>query len=71
MYFDTAYTFKFIEKELMADFIEIQGEEWVLFGTDFPLVDQKDDIEYLNSLDLPQESKSKILSQNAKKLFKL
>ena len=37
----------------------------LLFGTDFPLIDQKQDIEYLDALDIPEELKERIFWKNA------
>ena len=40
----------------------------VLFGTDFPMWDAKDELAYLEEMDLSREERDLILSQNAKRL---
>jgi len=41
----------------------------LLFGTDFPLIDQHDDIVFLRSLGLPAALSERIFFKNAQELF--
>ena len=41
----------------------------MLFGTDYPMWDPKNEVEYFLSLGLSDEENKKILFQNAQKLF--
>lgn len=45
------------------------GADHVLFGTDFPMWDAKDELAYLEEMDLTQEERDLIFSQNAKRLI--
>jgi len=49
----------------------LRNPESVLFGTDYPAGKFEAHIALINSLNLPQEMKSKIFSENAEKLFAL
>ncbi len=69
IYVDTAYFFRHLPEEDIKYFISHHPQERILFGTDFPLIDQKEDIDYLTHLDIPLSSKEKIFSLNAAQLL--
>ena len=71
IYLDTCYTHKYIDKSNMVRKIRIHGAERILFGTDSPWTDQKEQIEHIMSLDLTNREKELILGENAKLLLKL
>lgn len=69
VYMDTAFFFSFLPKEEIRELILGHRPDRLLFGTDFPLIDQGKDIEFLKSLDIPAELKRCIFSANAKELL--
>jgi len=70
MYMDTAFVFGHLQKDKLKEMLAAHSPEKILFGTDFPLADQKKDREYLEALDIDDESKIKIFHKNAEQLFK-
>lgn len=70
IYLDTAFFFGYLPKAEIRQMILAHRPECLLFGTDFPLVDQKKDISFLENLDLPSSLKEKIFFQNARQLLK-
>lgn len=71
VYFDTAFTFHEIDEELFKKILYKHGDDKVLFATDCPWRDIKDDIEILNSYRLEKEVLEKIYYKNALKLLKM
>ncbi len=69
LYFDTAFTFNDIEKDLFNKILNKHGENKVLFATDCPWRDIKDDALILNSYGLDKEVEDKIFYKNALKLL--
>lgn len=69
IWLDTSFTFGHLEKDRFLAMLAKHPRDKVLFGTDFPLVDQKQDIDYLNSLPIDTHLRSDIFSDNAKKLL--
>ncbi len=69
IYLDTSFTFNHLKKENLIKMINNHSKERILFGTDFPLTDQKKDIDYLNNLEIEEEFRKKIFYKNAAKLF--
>ena len=69
VYFDTAFTFDYIEKDCFLKILKKHGADKILFATDSPWSDQKAGKEYIQSLPISQENKEKILGGNAKKLL--
>ncbi len=69
VYLDTSYFFRYIEPEVVKRFLESHREDRLLFGTDFPLVDQAGDIGYLRKLDITLELKERIFYKNAQELL--
>lgn len=70
-YIDTSSSLWAISNERAVNIIRRHGVDKVLFGTDYPLVRQKDELKRFMELDLTEEEKRKILFENAKKLLKL
>ena len=71
VYFDTAFTLHEIDKELFIKILSKHGEDKVLFATDCPWRDIKDDIAILNSYDLEKRTLDKLYYKNALKLLGL
>ncbi len=68
-YVDTSSSTYWLSPERMTEIIRAYGADRVLFGTDFPVWDSKEEIERFNKLDLTHEEKEKIYYKNAQKLF--
>lgn len=69
VYMDISFTFPYIEKSLFLKIVEKHGTDRLLFGTDSPWGDVREDIEYLKSFGFTKEELDKILYKNAKKLL--
>ena len=66
---DCSSSFHWLDKETSKRIIKKYTADKVLFGTDYPMWDPKNEVEYFLSLGLSDEENSKILFQNAQKLF--
>ena len=71
IYLDTAFFFQHLPVGEIIEMIKAHPAERILFGTDFPLVDQADDIRFLRGLDISPEAKGKIFGANAARLLNL
>ena len=71
VYFDTAFFFGHLPPERIKTLLLNHPEDKILFGTDFPLQDQRKDINFLKELDIPDKLKVKILGENARRLLKM
>ncbi|MBR2871368.1 MAG: amidohydrolase family protein [Clostridia bacterium] len=69
VYFDTAFTFHEIDKDLFVDIVNKHGEDKILFATDCPWRDQKDDLSIFSKINLSEGIKQKILYKNAFELL--
>ncbi len=69
IYVDTAFFFGHLPADEVKSFILSHPPDRILFGTDFPLVDQKKDLDCLKGLGVPQALKERILSLNARALL--
>ncbi len=58
-----------INKEDACRYIRAYGTDRVLFGSDYPMWDVKDELAFLQDLDLTDEELRGILSKNAEKVF--
>ena len=58
-----------ISAEIMQKIINTFGTEKILFGSDWPWMEQKKSIDYIRSLPISDEQKSDILGGNALKFF--
>ena len=66
----TAHAPKYWDKSLVQ-FVNSWGKDKVLYGTDFPVLSHKESLLQIENLGLKEESKSKLLRENALKVFKL
>lgn len=71
VYFDTAFTLNFIEKDLFKNIIKKHGDDKILFATDAPWQDMKDNLQKIKSFNLGSKTLNKILFENACKLLKM
>ena len=66
---DCSSCFGFISREKVEELIKHYGADRVLFGTDYPMWPPNDEIETFLQMDLSEDDRRKIFSENAKKLF--
>ncbi len=59
----------FLDAPGFIDMVNTFGEDRVLFGTDSPWSGQKESLDFIRTLDLPDETKAKIFGDNAVKLL--
>ena len=71
VYLDTSFFFGFLPKQEVKLLISGHRKDRILFGTDFPLVDQQNDIDYLSNLDIDPDFKELIFYKNTLELLKL
>jgi len=69
VFFDTAASPLLYTPEVYNQVIQLVGADKILFGSDYPLLAQGRLLEEIRALDLPQETKSLILSGNAQRLL--
>lgn len=69
IYLDTSFFFGYLPGEKAKEMILAHRADRLLFGTDFPLVDQEKDIGHIRQLDIPKELKEKMLFRNAQELL--
>ncbi|HEX3013391.1 MAG TPA: amidohydrolase family protein, partial [Methanobacterium sp.] len=75
--FDTAVAISYIDSpttlddENAVDLIRTIGPDRILFGSDYPWINPKGDIERINGLDISNDDKKLIMGENAVKLFNL
>ena len=68
-YVDTCSSFYALKKETAKRLIEAYGADKVIFGTDFPMWRQKDELEYLFDLGLSEKELEDILHNNILKIL--
>ena len=71
VYFDTAFTFEYIEEEMFLKLLTKHGCEKILFATDSPWSNAKETVDIINALPIADGQKEAILSGNAKELLKI
>ena len=69
LYVDCSSSFPFISKEKALEIIKKYGADRVLYGTDYPMWSPYNEMKTFMELDLTDEERKLILSENAKKLF--
>ena len=69
VFFDTAASPLLYSSQVYNQVVQLVGGDKILFGSDYPLLAQRRVLEEIDSLDLPQETKSLILSGNAQRLL--
>jgi predicted TIM-barrel fold metal-dependent hydrolase len=71
LYVDTASSLYAISEQKAAEYINAFGEDNVMFGTDYPMWDVKEELEKFDKLGLSDSARAKILYENAHKLLNL
>ncbi len=69
VFFDTAATVFLYKPEIFEQMSHIIGSDKILFGTDYPLMHQNRVLAQVQSAQLPEEDKARILGANAQKLL--
>ncbi len=69
VFFDTAATVFLYKPEIFEQVSQIMGSDKILFGTDYPLMHQNRVIAQIQSTQLPEEDKARILESNAQRLL--
>lgn len=69
VYLDTSSTLAFISPERAADMIRKHGPEKMLFGSDFPMWDHREELDRFLAIGLTEEEQRSILYGNAEKLL--
>ncbi len=69
VYFDTAFTFDYIEQDLFMKIMEKHGSDKILFATDSPWSDMADGIRAVGDLPAEWDVKNAILGGNGAKLL--
>ncbi len=69
VYFDTAFSLHSIERELLFKIVEKHGEDRILFGSDSPWRDVKEEVGIIKSYNFGKDAEEKIFSENAKNLL--
>lgn len=70
VYFDTAYVLRFTDRETFQKILDKHGEDRILFATDSPWSDLRNDINILRSYQLGAATEQKIFYENALRLLK-
>ena len=68
-YFDTAASFFLYNNDIFSIVAQIAGIDKILFGSDYPLIEQHRYINLVRSLDWTEENKQAVLGGNAAKLL--
>lgn len=71
VWFDTAVVFGKIPDDQFIRICRNHGTDRILFATDSPWSGQKESVEYFQKMDLSDDEKRQILSENAQKLLTL
>ena len=71
VYIDTAYALKDISKEKFVQLVDKHGEDKVLFATDCPWKDIKEEKDYLLTFDFSKTRLDKLFYLNALKLLNI
>lgn len=69
-YVDCSSSFPYLEMETAKKIIDRYTPDHVLFGTDYPMWSPKNELETFLNLNLSEDDNKKILSENARKIYK-
>jgi len=71
IYLDTAFFFDHLPIDKIKHYLSHHPSDKLLFGTDFPLIDQKKDLDFIKRLKLTDKALEELLSLNASRLLGL
>ncbi len=71
IYLDTAFTSRYINKDMFYKILEKHDKDKILFATDSPWSSQSRDVELMKEMGLPKDVEAAIFGENAKKLLNL
>lgn len=71
LYVDTCSSFYALSKESAKEIIDIYGTDRVIFGTDFPMWKQKEELEFLFDLGLSEKELKSILYDNLSRILNI
>ncbi|MEA5000362.1 MAG: amidohydrolase family protein [Endomicrobiaceae bacterium] len=71
IYIDTSSSISFMKKEQIYRFFKKHDINKIFFGSDFPVGNQKYEIEFLKSLDIEKDNLKKILHSNITKFLNI
>lgn len=69
VYFDTSSSLPYSDIETLKEVFALHGTDKFLFGTDYPLTSQADELKRLDALNLSADAKEAVLWQNGKALL--
>ena len=69
LYFDCSSSFPWIGADTVCRIIRKLGTDRVMFGTDYPMWEPKSELEVFFRMDLAEEERKAILSENARRVF--
>jgi len=70
-YFDTAASGYLYSPDIYRTAIDLVGADRILFGSDFPLLTQKDALDLMRQAPMPDDARGLIEGENARKLLRL
>ena len=71
IYLETSFAAREAEEAVFRAILEKHPPDYLLFGTDSPWLDQKEELRVWRELDLPEDRREKILFRNAERLLGL
>lgn len=72
LWIETSMTLKYIEdRNILSEILKKHSPDKIMFGTDAPWSNQKEEVGLMNGLDISTELKNKIFSANAQELLSL
>ena len=71
LYVDTCSSFYALSKERAREIFDLYGADRVIFGTDFPMWKQEDELNFIFSLGLSDNELENILSKNIERVLKI
>ncbi|MDD4689004.1 MAG: amidohydrolase family protein [Eubacteriales bacterium] len=64
MYFETSSSIRFIGSEKATQLVKAYGVERICFGTDYPMINQRDEFNLFMEMGLNEEERKQILAEN-------
>ncbi|MFH0879242.1 MAG: amidohydrolase family protein [Lentisphaerota bacterium] len=71
LYMDISFSLMFLDPVRICNYLAAHSDDHILFGTDSPWAGQKEEVDRVKALNIPEELKEKIFHLNAEKLLGL